>query len=134
MIDKKLTGLGTGVLGDLSESVILRQPTEGKNLREEEDVEVDKRVSRSVAMRIGDRTPARGRKQNSGKNLLQTGSCGCICEPARARRWESSIIKQRCQRGRRQPFHSIPGSEERADLYSSRDPLQTTTSSQGLPL
>lgn len=70
MIDKKLTGLGTGVLGDLSESVIYRQPTEGKNLREEEDVEVDKRVSRSVAMRTGDRTPARGRKQDSGKNLL----------------------------------------------------------------
>lgn len=35
VIDKKLTGLGTGVLGDLSESLIHRQPTEGKNLREE---------------------------------------------------------------------------------------------------
>lgn len=45
MIDTKLNGLGTGVLGDLSESVIHRQPTEGKNLRDEEDVEVGKRVS-----------------------------------------------------------------------------------------
>lgn len=58
MSDTKLTGHGTGVLGDLSESAIHRQPTEGKNLREEEDVEVDKRVSRSMAMRTGDRTPA----------------------------------------------------------------------------
>lgn len=43
---------------------------EGKNPKKQEDVGVEKLVSRSLAMRPRDRTPARGNKQDSGEILL----------------------------------------------------------------
>lgn len=44
---------------------------EGKNPGEWEDVVLEKRVSRSLAMRTGDRPPAQSRRQDSGKNVPQ---------------------------------------------------------------
>lgn len=46
---------------------------EGKNPGQREDVAPEKWVSRSLAMTTGDGTPAQGRRQDSGRNALQTG-------------------------------------------------------------
>lgn len=48
-----------------------RRPVEGKKPKKQEDVGVEKLVSRSLAMRPRDRTLARGSKQDSDKMLLE---------------------------------------------------------------
>lgn len=52
---------------------VVGQPMEGKNPGQREDVAPEKWVSRSLAMTTGDGTPAQGRRQDSGRNALQTG-------------------------------------------------------------
>lgn len=65
-------GQALGFLATFNKALSMggKRPMEGKNPKKQEDVGVDKLVSRSLAMRPRDRTPARGSKQDSGEILL----------------------------------------------------------------
>lgn len=75
----------TGVPGDFNESVMLGvvgHPTEGKNPGQQEDVALEKWVSRSLAMATGDGTPAQGRGRIQVGTRCRQGSCEYTCKPA----------------------------------------------------
>lgn len=77
----------------------------------------EKLVSRSLAMRPGDR-----QQPEAASRIRVRCSCECICKPARVGRWESSLTKQRGQGGRRQLSHSVPRLRRKSQFALIQEP------------
>lgn len=88
-----------------------------RNPREQKDVGGEKLVSRSLAMRPEDR-----HQPEAASRIWVRCSCECVCKSARVGRWESSLIKQRGQGGRRQLSHSVPRLRRKSQFALIQEP------------